>query len=108
LQLLRDIVQLRGRGKIALACLLALLVGVVGLLASSHELHHHVCTGSDAQEHQCAATLFAHGLVEAMDSAGFSHFIAGLAQTISPAARPELPSVEYLLLPGRAPPVVFS
>jgi hypothetical protein len=85
------------------------LVLLCATLASNPSLHRLIHKDADAEDHECAITLFAHGQVNftgvaAVVSAPFLHFtefVFSFAGVI-----PE--SRDYLLLPGRAPPVLLS
>ena len=86
--------------------LLVLLCGAFAANPSLHELIHH-----DAEDsgHECAISLFARGQVhfaEAPPILRTPDFIS--FEAASPAPFLILQRAEYLLLPGRAPPVPLS
>lgn len=100
--------QIAGLGKSALALVMAGVVLLVAAMAVSPELHHKIHGDSDAPNHQCAATMFAHGLV---DSASADLPVVAplpLIQTVSPVEISFFsPAIENLPA-GRAPPVSSS
>ncbi len=80
-----------------------------GLLSSSPGLHRLVHSDANSEHHQCAITIFAHGHVDLTD--GSPVLAAPVFCEIHPVVLFEsamLSSSDYLLLPGRAPPVVAS
>ncbi len=98
----------RLRGKAVIASLLAMLVLLMGSLASSSHLHELIHADADSAAHQCAATMFAHGQV---DSATVD--VSPVASPVSIETTPQLvyaafsPTIENLPA-GRAPPVSAS
>ena len=80
-----------------------------GLLSSSSSLHEIMHPDANNQHHQCAITIFAHGQVELTD--GGPILADPVFLDVQAAALFEsviLSSNDYLLLPGRAPPVPAS
>ena len=80
-----------------------------GLLSSSPSLHQLVHPDSNNEHHQCAITIFAHGHVDL--TVGSPVLVAPIFREFQAAALFEsaiLSSSDYLLLPGRAPPVLAS
>ena len=90
-------------GFVALALLLALLFSV------SPVLHQTLHSGNNANSHLCLACSLAHGQVSAAEVApvlcvqASGLLLGGLVPDVSP-----IPAVDYLLLPGRAPPALSS
>ncbi len=86
-----------------------LMVLFCGFLSSSAKLHEIIHPDANNQHHQCAITIFAHGQVDLTDGG------QALATPILLESRASvlfesaiLTSSDYLLLPGRAPPVLAS
>ncbi len=76
------------------------------LLSSSPTLHQIIHPDSNDQHHECAITIFAHGHVDLTDGGPF--LIAPVVREFQVAVRFEsavFTSGNYLLPPGRAPPV---
>jgi hypothetical protein len=80
-----------------------------GLLASSLALHEIIHPDAHDEHHECAITVFAHGQVNltigepVLPAPVFREF-----QTVVFFQSAILTSNDYLLLPGRAPPVLAS
>ena len=86
-----------------------LLVLFCGLLSSSPALHQFFHPDANNEQHQCAITIFAHGHVDLTD--GSPVLAAPILREFQAAALFEsaiLSSSDYLLLPGRAPPLLAS
>ena len=86
-----------------------LMVLFCGLLSSSPKLHAIIHPDANDQHHQCAITMVADGHVDLTDGG------QNLAPPIVFESRASvyfesaiLSSSDYLLLPGRAPPVLAS
>ena len=82
------------------------LVLALTVLAVSPQLHRWLHADADASDHECAITLFSHGLAQAVAEiavAVVSMRWVGLLGTV-PAA-PDLVAPRFRLSPGRAPPV---
>ncbi len=80
-----------------------------GLLSSSSILHEIIHPDANNEHHQCAITVFAHGHVDLTD--GGPILLAPVFREFQAAVLFEsavLASSDYLLLPGRAPPVLAS
>jgi hypothetical protein len=83
----------------------ALLVLSLGLVAVSPELHLWLHPDAGHSDHECAVTLFQHGVTQA---------VAGIAVAVLPRllvarvavtpAGPDLVEPRFRLSPGRAPP----
>jgi hypothetical protein len=92
-----------------LAAVMLFLVLLCSTLASNPALHHLIHKDADAEDHECAVTLFAHGQVNfggvvPVLSAPFLQFtsFASSFHGLIPDSR------DYFLLPGRAPPLSRS
>ncbi len=84
----------------------ALMVWVLGLLATSPQLHAALHSDADHQDHTCAVTLFSHGVENAVPQAGFTSVSFVLLEDATvPAEVCAAAAPRYWLLPGRAPPV---
>jgi len=86
-----------------------LMVLFCGLLSSSPKLHEIIHPDANNQHHQCAITIFAHGHVDLTgggQTLGAPLFFESRASVLFESAI--LSSSDYLLLPGRAPPVLAS
>ena len=84
-----------------LAGLLAVWLVVLGLDAVTHR--SHAC---DADHHNCAACLLAHGGVIADGAMGAAIVLPDAPPILALTSRTYLPlSSDLLLAPGRAPPV---
>lgn len=92
----------RARGLIA--SVLAALWLFTGFAAVSAELHH--CVHDDApSEHQCSITKYADGqFLDAPQGVSLGRIEGEFAEAISSSSA-DLPIVDFLLPPGRAPPV---
>lgn len=91
--------------RVALAGYLLACVVFLGLLSAGLQLHLEVHENACDSDHQCVITLFAHGQVELTDTACDTRehvTLAVLGPCPSEAAL--VPVVDFLLLPGRAPP----
>ena len=88
-----------------LAGLCALSVWLLGVLAVSPELHAHVHSDATAAHHECAVTLFQHGVE---NPAGAVDLTVGPAPVAGSAlVPPEFRSrtaADLRLKPGRGPP----
>jgi hypothetical protein len=83
----------------------AVLVLILGVLAASPQLHRWLHPDADHSDHECAVTLFHHGVTQA---------VVGVALAVMPLllfvhlafvpAGPDLIAPRYRLCPGRAPP----
>lgn len=85
------------------------LVLLCGLLSSSPTLHEIIHPDAHDAHHECAITVFAHGQVDLTD--GGPILAAPVFLEFQAAALVEsavLSSSDYLILPGRAPPVFAS
>lgn len=84
-----------------------LILGLFSLLQAvsiSHELHHWLHQDSDLGAHYCAAILLAKGLVDAA-STEVAFAVAGVGPILYlGSAESVFATIEYRLLPGRAPP----
>jgi hypothetical protein len=94
---------------LGLAVVMVFLVLVCATLASNPALHRLIHKDADAEDHECAITLFAHGQVNftgvaPVVSAPFIQIteFAFSFTSLIPESR------DYFLLPGRAPPVLPS
>ena len=89
----------------------ALILAVLfcATLAENSALHRLIHPDADNGHHQCAITMFAHGKVEVSDgnvalivpSPHVFSIVVAFADVL-------IVSRDYLLLPGRAPPVIAS
>ena len=80
-----------------------------GLLSSSASLHQVIHSDANDKHHECAITVFAHGHVDLTD--GGPILATPVFREFQAAVFFEgaiLSSSDYLLLPGRAPPVLAS
>jgi hypothetical protein len=88
---------------------MVLLVLFCGLLSSSSRLHGILHPDANNEHHQCAITIFAHGQIDLTDASPvlaapvFREF-----QNSAPLESAAPVSRDYLLLPGRAPPIPAS
>lgn len=102
---------LRPHGLISRWFTAVLIIGVLfcGALASNPELHRLIHPDADNAHHECAVTIFAHGKVSVTDG---NPVIATPIFSAFPVDvsfhNVVLVSCDYLLLPGRAPPVLSS
>lgn len=88
-----------------LAASLAVVVWALGVFAVSPELHAALHHDSDAQAHECAVTLFAHG-VESLGSAPVLQSVSD-ARVLGCVARPsshDWSAPDYRLRPACGPP----
>ncbi len=94
----------RGFRWVAGAC--ALLVWVLGLLATSPDLHAALHADADHADHECAITLFSHG---AENSAPEIALTTAYRPQVVAVVRPDEPTLAKSTLdwlqPGRGPPV---
>lgn len=89
---------------VAASC--ALLVWVLGLIATSPQLHTALHSDADHQDHACAVTLFSHGVEAATPPAVLTAVaLVLLEDSAVPAEVGAAAAPRYRLLPGRAPPV---
>jgi len=89
----------------------ALILGVLfcSTLAENSALHRLIHPDADNGHHQCAITMFSHGKVDVSD--GDVALIVPLPRVFPIAlafADVLIGSRDFLLLPGRAPPVIAS
>lgn len=80
-----------------------------GLLSINPKLHQVIHPDANGENHECAITVFAHGHVDLTD--GSSVLSAPFVREFQTAVLFEnaaLAANDYLLLPGRAPPVLAS
>jgi hypothetical protein len=93
----------------AFAGAMIFMVLFCSLLSSSPNLHEAIHPDANNEHHHCAITIFAHGHADLtvgnpiLGSPVFREF-----QISAVFPRAILPSTDYLLLPGRAPPVLAS
>jgi len=88
---------------------MVLMVLFCGLLSSSASLHEIIHPDANDGHHQCAITVFAHGHVDLTD--GGAPLAVPVFREIGVAVLCEsaiINASDYLLLPGRAPPVLAS
>jgi len=82
---------------------LVLLLAVLATNPSAHEWFHHDAGHAD---HECAVTLFAHGITPALVGAALVLVAWRLiGSTVAPQREFHLPPLPRRLPPGRAPPV---
>ena len=100
---------LRRLGGPALAVLLALMLLLVNAMAASPALHRAIHHDADADDHECAVTLFIKGQVSTavivtvvMGLLGIFGVVALLTDT------PIFPAVDYSFSSSRAPPFASS
>jgi hypothetical protein len=96
-----------GIAKTALAGLFAglLLLSTALAVSSAHRLSHH----SQGDHQGCVLCLFAHGKVTAAETGVTLAGAGGVRANLpSPCCSALFASVDYLLSPGRAPPLRFS
>jgi hypothetical protein len=88
---------------LSLLCLAQILV--VTTLAAAPGLHRHVHHDADHANHHCVVTILAAGQVDAAsDTPSISRpYFVAIAPMLTPTA--VFISVDYQLLPGRAPPL---
>ena len=83
----------------------AVLVLTLSVLAASPQFHRWLHPDADQPEHECAITLFQHGVTEPLAAISFVVtpllLVAGLGAF---PAGPDLLAPRYRLSPGRAPP----
>jgi len=83
----------------------AVLVLTLSVLTASPQLHRWLHPDADHSDHECAVTLFHHGVTEA--AAGIALAVVPLllvARAALVQAGPDLVAPRYRLSPGRAPP----
>ncbi len=79
---------------------------VLGLMAASPELHHWLHRDAGAAGHECAVTLFLHGVETAAPPAvAIAAPPTRVDSVAAPAGEPVVIAPGYRLLPGRAPPL---
>jgi hypothetical protein len=80
-----------------------------GLLSSNLSLHQLIHPDANNEHHQCAITIFAHGHIDLTDGSpvlAAPVFCESQIPVAFESAAPD--AADYLLLPGRAPPVLAS
>jgi hypothetical protein len=93
----------------SLVSLLALVIYLfVAALAASPELHHFFNHDAGNPDHQCAATVLAHGQVDATPEAATLVVPSAVGEQPFAAEPLCLASPDFWLLPERAPPVSLS
>jgi hypothetical protein len=98
--------SLMKHGRMPLGVLTILIVLFLNLLAASPSLHERLHADAGHEDHQCAATLFAHGQV---DSATVE--VAAVAPVVLVETAPQIVFSVFVstvenLPAGRAPPVL--
>lgn len=95
--------------RLTFAAAMIFIVLFCGLLSSSPNLHEAIHPDANNEHHHCAITLFALGhadLTVGNPILGSPVFREFRFSAVFPQAI--LPSTDYFLLPGRAPPVLAS
>ena len=100
--------QFKPAGQAVIASLLTGLVLLLNAMAASPSLHELIHADAGKADHECAATLFAHGQVDAASVAVPMVASLALIQTV-PSVEISVfhPAIEQLPA-GRAPPVFSS
>ena len=81
------------------------LVLVVGLLAASPQLHQWLHPDASHADHECAVTLYHHGVAKAVTAVAVPAVpMRWVARHDVPPAAPDLVAPHFRLVPGRAPP----
>ena len=92
-----------GRGCAVLLVALVLLLCVLAACPAAHEWFHH---DAGHEDHECAVTLFAHGVTTALAVVAVAVVAWRLIGRVdAPKREFQLPASTRLLPPGRAPPV---
>jgi hypothetical protein len=89
-----------------LAGLLVLVLLGFQAATASAVLHQAVHEDASQSDHQCAITLFAHGLVDAAAVDSQLQPPAAVETTVDFVATLSAPVPAHLLPPGRAPPII--
>lgn len=80
-----------------------------GLVAGSPRLHEIIHPDANCQHHECAITIFAHGHADLTDGGcALAPPVFRESQFAILLESAVLTSSDYLLLPGRAPPILAS
>ena len=90
----------------ACALLAAGLVLLLAVLAVCPEAHEWLHKDADRGDHECAVTLFMHGVAPTVTGIAVAVVAWAFTGVVSgPAVEASFAASEHLLLPGRAPPV---
>src|ERR1700761_212033 len=89
-------------GALSLLCLTELFALMV--LAAVPALHHHLHPDANNSDHECAVTLFATGKLDAASAPPATLPPSSFVVTVALQPVSVFVSVDYQLLPGRAPP----
>lgn len=83
----------------------AVLVLTLSVLANSPQLHRWLHPDADHSDHECAITVFHHGVTQAMVGVALVVLpLLPIARMAMAPAEPDLVAPRYRLSPGRAPP----
>lgn len=83
----------------------AVLVLTLSVLTASPQLHRWLHPDSDQSDHECAVTLFHHGVTQAVVGVALAVVpLLLVARAALVPAGPDLVEPHYRLSPGRAPP----
>lgn len=83
--------------------LLGLFLTVMAV-AHSHALHHAVCPHAQQAGHECAATMLAHGLIDAATPEICLPSVTLRMVALRPTGLPHFLAADHRFPPGRAPP----
>lgn len=109
MQNVRSYLMLQARQVKIISSLLALVLYlVVQAFAASPSLHHFIHHDADQADHQCAVTLLSHGQVALTPTEVSVPVPIRLLGELTLPTVPVLGTVEYRLLPERAPPSHLS
>ncbi|HSH92792.1 MAG TPA: hypothetical protein VK968_01465 [Roseimicrobium sp.] len=93
--------------KASVVLTLVLLLGWLGFLAAGQGWHASWHHDAGSAEHHCAITMLAQGKLSAdLQPAMVVCFVATLLIGFRQVATPVSRTIRFLLLPGRAPPVL--
>ena len=102
----RHSLQRPGRLFQATAALLAALVLVLAVLAVCPELHEWLHPDAGHEDHECAVTLFAHGITPALATVILAVVAARFVEAVvTECAALYLSAPRYRLRPERGPPL---
>jgi len=83
----------------------AVLVLTLSVLATSPQLHRWLHPDADHSDHECAVTVFHHGVTQAVVGVALVVLpLLPIARMTMAPAEPDLVAPRYRLSPGRAPP----
>ncbi len=83
----------------------AVLLLTLCVLAASPQLHRWLHPDAEHSDHECAVTLFHHGVTQAVVGVALAVMpLLLVARVALVPAGPDLVAPHYRLIPGRAPP----